>query len=470
MIGKKYLQLPLFKTNLIKPSAVLALREYVQEHSEEFLNGEEVGLSYLGYDGEEMYSTAIIKVSGGTADVYVSVDESETLRIVESNKEPVDKTVLWLSEGSNEDESSASTNLREELSSLKETLKSLKALVEKHDYALSSTIAGGDIILNSTKYELENETETEKPEDAVDYTEYAEDDLAITSFEVYIGNSPLTRFSGADASLYGNQNYFLKLKLYNIGGEQVREDDSIILSIQHGQEISYNQERRLMVGIQTGYTTVYATISDGNGLSLTNTYPIKFEYNEEPGYETFSEPNVRHVILKSVQNLQILVDNINYLCINEPIWCISECALYIKGEMPNGGVGLFKINGGGGDIPITGDTTGDTTSVTYEAKFTLENNILQAISSNNAIFVDEDGILNINVGSVEDEILILNDVTTTGTTPDPQTGSTTSDESSVNVDPSSGSADFGGATSVDSNGILSLNAVVNENGILQITA
>lgn len=475
MINKKYIQLPLFKTNLVKSSAVMALREYVQENIESFFNGEEIGVSYIGPDGAEMYSTAIVKIENGSAEIYVSIEENESLRIVETEEEPKDKEVLWLTNDSDGEDSSSASNLREELSSLKETLKSLKAVVERHDYALSSTIAGGDIILNSEKYAMENDTETEQPQDATDYTEYAESDFVVDSFEVYIADSPLTRFSGADSSLYINQNYFLKFKLYNAGKEQIKNDGSFAMTVNHGSDVEYLSDKQVLIGLQSGFTTIYATVTNGSDVTIENTYPLSFEYNEKPGYETYVEPNVKHFILKSVKNLQILKDNFNYLCVNEPIWCISECALYVKGEMADGSVALFKISGGsGGDDPIvpdpdTGSTSGDT-AVTSETIYTIDNNDnLTIISTNNAVYVDEYGILNINTGYVDQNgILVLNDATTTGSTSGDTSGSTSGDTSTVVID-EEGNMNINGTASVDESGILLLNATIDPNGILEIT-
>ena len=93
--------------------------------------------------------------------------------------------------------------------------------------------------------------------------------------------------------------------------------------------------------------------------------------------------------------------------------------------------------------------------------------------SSKAVFVDENGILNINVGGRvnADGILLLNTTSTTGSTPDTPTGSTTGSTVDVGTD---GTADFGGTTEVN-NGILSLSgnngygARVTQDGILEIT-
>lgn len=476
---KKYLQLPRFQTHQRKSVAISLVENHINENLDKFVDGEEIAIEYKGSNGEQMYSTAVVKKTNGVAKLFVSIEESETLKIVEGDTEPVDKKALWVTEDTDPEDGESTENLKEEVKTLKATIKKLEEAVNRHDYALSSTLAGGDIILNSEKYALENENTPEIPDDGIDYTDYATDDLVIDSFEVYIANSPLSRFSGVNASLYLNQNYFLKLRLYNIGKELIPNDGSVTLSIQHGSEVKYDQEKQILVGVKSGDTTVYATIN-GDGVSMQKMYPLNFEYNEKPGYETYAEPNVKHLILKSVQNKQVLLDNVNYLCVNEPIWCISECALYIKGEMADGRVALFKISGGsGGDeepiIPDTGSTTGDTTSVTIDTTFVVDENGTLSIttSDENGIYVDENGFLVINVGGTvtEEGILYLEDHASQGGGGGggDSGGDTPGDNSGANVD-ENGELLITGDTNVDENGILFLNATVTSDGILQITA
>ena len=476
---KKYIQPQVFQTHQSKDEAILLVQKHVNEHLDEFRDGEELTIEHRDINGAQMYSTAIIRIKNGVATVYASIETNETLRIIESDEEPDDKKVIWIAEDdSSEEESGTTEDLKAEIESLKRIIREMKDTVERHDYALSSTIAGGDIILNSEKYQMENETESEKPDDAVDNTEYATDDLVIDSFEVFIANSPLTRFATSGSSLYINQKYFLKLKLYNTGKEEIKNDGSVVLGIQHGSDVSYEAGKQILIGLQSGFTTIYASISDGAGLEMTKTYPLSFEYNEKPGYETYAEPNVKHVILKSVKNLQILKDNFNYLCVNEPIWCISEHALYVKGEMSNGGVALFKISGGsGGDDPIipdTGDTSGDTTSVTINTPFVVDENgtLIATSDDENSIYVDENGILIINVGGevTDDGILILQDTSEGGGGGGDGGDDTPSGESDAIVDEDGELIITGDETTVDSNGILLLNATVTLDGILTITA
>jgi hypothetical protein len=146
--------------------------------------------------------------------------------------------------------------------------------------------------------------------------------------------------------------------------------------------------------------------------------------------------------------------------------------LYVKAKAPNGQIKLYKISGSGGSIDPDTGTTGDTTSVTIETKFTVEEDGTLSVTTNdeNAIYVDENGILVINVGGVVDDILTLND--------NESGGGGGGDDGGGDIEPpsdhSSGTVDGGGELNIDGNtrvenGILLLSANVTPEGILEIT-
>ncbi len=475
-MSRKYIQPQRFQTHQNKDEAILLVEQYVNEHIAEFKDGEEITIEHKDAQGEQMYSTAIIKKSGNTAKVYASVESNETLRIVESEEEPKDRGVLWLTEDESPEEESGNTrNLKEEIDSLKLTIKKLQEIINRHDYALSSTIAGGDIITNSEKYELENMAEPEAPE-GVEGDTYAETDTVVTSFDLYIGKSTL----GVYNKLYKGQKYYLKLKMFNNASEVVREAGETLTIECTPSEIATVDSNRVLYATTAGTIQIVATLYTKEGERLRNVYPLTVEYNEEPDYKTYSEPNVKHFVLKTVENTTILRENSDYLCINEPVWCISENALYIKAKTSNGLIRLFKISGGGGSIdpidPDTGSTSGDTTAVTSETIFLVDDSGLTMTSTDvNAIYVDENGILNINVGTVDSNgILILNDTVVTGSTSGDTSGSTSGDTSdtTTGVVDGNGSLNVFGTASVE-NGVLIMNGShvnVNNNGILEITS
>lgn len=470
----KYLQLPRFETHSTKAGAISLVKNHINENIEDFKDGEEIIIEYLGSSGEPMYSTAVVKKNNGTARIYVSIEEHETLKVVESDVEPIDKSVIWLSTAEDEEvpETEGETaNLRAEVDLLKSELKKMQTLVNKHDYALASTIAGGDIITNSEKYELENMYEPEQPADAPSYEEYATEDLVVTSYDLYIGNSTLQVYN----KLYKGQKYFLKLRMFNSKNEQVKQTTETLTITCTPTNIANVDDKNVLTTYTAGTITVTAKLYTLEGRRIDRQYPLTVEYNEEPDYATYSEPNVKHFVLKTVENPTILAQNANYLCINEPIWCISECALYIKAKAPNGAIKLYKIDGSGGSIePDTGDTSGDTTSVTIDTTFEIDENGTLVVSTNdeNAIYVNEDGILIINVGEVTDEgILTLNDSSSEGGGGGGGDGGDTPDEDSDAIVDGDGELIItGDETAVDANGILLLNATVTPDGILTINA
>lgn len=464
----KYIQIPNFKTSLPRHLAIRRVIEYINENISDFVDGEEISVEYISTNGDSVVATAIVKKNGNSASIYTSIEDSDTIKIVESENEPSDKEVLWLTEDSEDEggDEDASQNLKAEIASLKKTIKKLENVVNRHDYALSSTIAGGDIVINSEKYYLENSADPEMPDGAVSNDTYATDDLVVTSFDLYIGESTLATYN----KVYKGKKYYLKLKMFNNAKEVVKQTNETLGIVCSPSEIATVDENNILFPTASGSAQIVATLIANGGQQFRMIYPIEVGYNEEPYYELYGEPNVKHVLIKSAENLQVLVENAKYLCENELVWCIGEHALYIKAKAPNGSLRLYKLNGEGGSIePDTGSTTGDTTAVTYETRFVIDNEELSIISTDeNTIYVDANGILNINVGEVNGEgILILNDVTSTGSTP--STGETINiTEGEVD---GQGNLNMSGSVSVE-NGILLVDAPVipsSNNGILEIT-
>ena len=469
-MDRKYIQPKVFQAHQKKSNAIRLVQEYVNKHIGEFLNGEEITIEYRDENGSQAYCSALVKIDNGVPTIYAAVNENDTVKIVDTENEPKDRNSLWLSDF---DPLDGEKNIYEAFISLRDEYKKLRDLVEKHEYALNNTLAGGDILLNATKYDLENEYEQEKPADAKYDEDYDDEDTVIVSYDFYIGGSSLRRFSNDTNVLYTNEKYKLTLKLYNKEGKLVRQPAGLVVNFRHAGGVSINEKYYLESTI-TGYTNIVSDVYV-NGLVIPNEpYYVHFESDEEPDYWKYSEPNVHHMLIKQVETKDILLDNMSYLLNPELCWCIGDNTLYLKAKAKNGTIQLFTINGGsseGEDIPDeSGSTSGDT-AVTYETTFVVEDDVLYVTASGESVYVDEYGILHINAGKVENGILLLDDVQSSGSTPDVPTGST--DGSTVVLDPTDGSADFGGETTVE-NGILALNgqgtrgARVSPEGILEI--
>ena len=472
----RYIQPVKFKTELKKSSAILQIQEYVNENIGKFLDGEEISFEYIDEFGDTAYASAIVKIVNGTAKLYVAVNENDTIRIVETPEAPKDTKSLWVADFSTEEDQPR--DIYEAFNSLSSEYKKLKEIVERHDYALASTLAGGDILLNAQKYDIENEHEQEKPEEAEYDEDYATKDTVITSYDFYVGGTSLRKFSNDTTMLYAKQKYYLDLRLYNKAGERVKETDEVTVRFRHSENVEIN-ERRFLLSHITGYTSIDTEVRVNGELIDAEPYYVNFSGEQEPDYKPYSEPNVHHMLIKQADTYEMLMDNLNYLLVNELVWCSGDNHLYMKAKAKDGSIRLFVINGGGGgeeipDDPDSGGTGGDTT---YDTNFIVSNGTLFVESTNpdssKAVFVDENGIFNINVGGRvnADGILLLNTTSTAGSAPDTPTDSTNGSTIDVNTD---GTADFGGTTEVN-NGILSLSgnndygAMVTQDGTLEIT-
>ena len=415
-MDKKYIQLPRFITHREKRDAILLIENEINRDVSEYKDGENIVIEYVGPDGNQMYSTATIRIDeNDIAKIYVSVEENETLRIVDTEEEPADKSVIWLTE-SEDSEEDTPENLKKQISDLKEELRALKEIIEKHDYALSNTIAGGDIITNSEKYREESEHDPEQPEDAVYVPVYTDTDFTVADFDLYLGNSPFYDYYQHTA-LYKGQRYQLKPRFFNAAGEAINPDDLSGYTVVEISVVNYGgkhiadfyEQGQYLLATDSGNTGLVAELELENGSVLRKDYDLNFEYNEEPYYERYGEPNVHHLLIKEAATQEILMANANYLCVNELIWCIGNNSLYIKAKNNTGGISLFKINGNGGSIdPDTGSTTGDTTGTTEETvTFYVENDTLYAVGEPLSV---ENGVFNIPVATVTDGVLNLLDV------------------------------------------------------------
>ena len=395
MTDKKYIQPQGYITTLPKQEAIQRVKEYVEGHIDEFKDGEIVSIAYKG-DGdlkeETLTTSAVVRISGNSATIEALVSERDTMKVVESQEEPTDKKALWLVEeedGGNADFS----NLREQIKSLKETIRLLKGLVNKHEYALNNTLAGGDIVENSMKFDLENSDQPEEPDDADGIVVYG--DGPVDDFDLYIGNLPLSdaAYITEESILYRYKRYPIRLRMFNAGKERVRESDDYELQISLLEPFVDIDSRRIIYSWSEGYVSIGAHLDGPSGETLSKQYTIYFSKNEEPDYVTYAEPNVHHNLQKSAKDFATMVAYGDYLCVGEMCWCEAEEAMFLKARGANGNIRYFKLNGGGGGEDIPTGTTRET--VTY----TVTDGILTATSSDDSVGVFE-GVLTL-VGEVD---------------------------------------------------------------------
>lgn len=458
-MAHKYIQPQKFQTNSLKETAINLVEDYVSRNVSEYLNGEEILIEYITEDGKPTVTSAIVIINNGIVKIHATVSDKDTLKIVDSEEEPENKNVLWLTDLTSGDTSGETSNLREEVRLLKNMVRILQNIVNKHEYALNNTLAGGDIITNAEKFDLENKYPKEKPEDAEDPVEWAEEDFVITNFETFIANSPITEFIDADG-LYRRQKYPLNYKFYNAEGERVPEIYATVEAIAEPVEIA-TITNNILYASTSGKCIVNVSVNSEGGELITENYSgVTFNYNEEPDYPAYEEPNVHHQLIKHADSTDIMIQNSNYLLVGEFCWCIKENTLYLKEKSSNGTIQLFKINGNGSITP-----TGETVVIKY---YVDEEGNLNAESSDGSIYVDEEGIL--NLVSEVDENGILNLNSSSGYTPTPvppePSGETVDIEVTENgiltIDSSDGSA------AVISGNILTIPVTVDNNGILII--
>lgn len=412
-IKKIQIQLPTYYYDGSKADAISAVRSYINsKKEEEFTDREEINIRYKSEKGEDCITTATVISGENEWNLTVALNDLDTVKIIEQSgtTAPSDKDAIWLSDFF--DEEHPTENFKQELIALREEVKWLRELVNKHDYALSSTIAGGDMIVNSEKYDEENENPTQIP-DTMEYEEtFATDNLVLNDYDFYLGNTPLMYYIKKSINLWKGQKYFLELRMFNSEGERIiPKEGECELDFQFHDEVieidPWYDDKIIMIALHSGSTqlevTRFTCILTYSGETYTKEYQgLYFEYSQEIDYETYSEPNVHHMLIKKADTHQILEDNTNYVCVNEFVWCIGNNTLYLKAKGADGNIHLFAINGTG-STPVTGET--------IEFGFDEETgDLLINSDAADTVYIDDEGYLVINAGAtLENNILILND-------------------------------------------------------------
>ena len=484
-MARKHIVFPYIETIYSSKSEALTSGTQYLVSKGDYEDGEEILLRYYDTDGKVVSFNAVVNVREN--EVYLSTDlnDSDTVRIVDSETEPEDKDVLWLTEQADYDAS----QIRDDVASLRKQVRILTDLLLKHDYALTHVLQGGDFITNSIKYRMENESEKEQPDDSEDYTEYSETDTAVTDFDLYIGNTPLTYYSGVEdgARLYYGKKYYLNVRLFNISGERVNSFG--VLKLIPEEDFLWTSEN-LIYASESKPCTLHANLTV-DGTKISKTYVINFAYNEEPAYDLYTEPNSPHITVKQADTYEQLSSNSDYLCINEFVWCKEKNTLYLKATSSNGQVALFTINGGSSSEIITGTTgddtgstidTGTTTGSTSVAGVTYivnDKNELVAASTDGSIKVDDNGILNLVAYYDEETGMLIFQNREAQVSTDSTGGDTSSDTDSTSGGDSSETSARGSSTInsdselemssnvIDSEGYLTLNSI-NSDGIITL--
>lgn len=429
---RKYLKLPIIgKIFENKEIAYTQVLSYIERNVIHFHDGETITIRFKNVYGEIVSSLVVINInSNNEITLSFSLSDSETVKIVETNEEPTDTNTLWLSEDEEETEQEVITGLQDRIRSLESTINKLTALIDKHEYALTHTISGGDFLTNSVKYDLENSTKTEKPAAARYGETYDVINTGVTNFDLYIGESSLHDF--LKSNLYTQTYYYLKPKFYN-SEEKLINPTKVNYSLETSDanvvETRFIEasQRWYLYGLKKGNAIITCKVVNEDETEIVDDFILNFKEESEANKY---EPNVKHVLIKTAETFDILSANTKYLLLNEFVWCKDNNTLYFKGESSDGSINLFQINGTGGgsdpivpdvpidpeepDIPDTPDTPDNpdnpdtpSTGTTGTTNITINNGILEISDSreNKAIFVDENGelIISKDIAYVDDE-------------------------------------------------------------------
>lgn len=400
MAQHKYIQPQKFQTSSLKDRSIELVKSYINEHINEYKNGEIVSIEYLTEAGETAVTNAIVIINNGEASLVASISDKDTLKIIEKEgQEPInDEKALWLSDNWDDDVATVfpASDLKSTVKEMAAEMRVMREELTLCKEALNNTLGGGDILLNSTKYYLENKYETEKPEDAPN--PYTTGDTQIYEWDVYIGPSPISIYN--EGGLYEKQRYYPKVRAFNSAGEEIEITSAYTITMScGGGSAEIILTGNTLYAITSGDTNFYATIHDPfYETESSKMYLLKFEHNEEPSYQQY---NVKHLLVKHAESVDYMMEHSAYMLVGEFCWCIKEQALYLKEYAKNGTIQLFKINGQGSVTP-----TGDTEYITYEVDI---DGVLNADATKGSVFVDEDGVLNF-IGEVDENgVLSLND-------------------------------------------------------------
>lgn len=288
-------------------------------------------------------------------------------KIITSKTPPTDTEAIWIDDSESDSPGGGTSSVEEDLKALKNAFLALTSVVNRHEYAFSHTMNSGDIYNSAGGAMMAAAKDELTYYDNIDFSPSGSTTGGTaTDFDLYIQNTNLSQYDSETSSMQLNikQPYYFRVVT-------VPEDsvfDKINVSVEGGDGtvlVKYGDS----IGVRAGKADVSKVVarmtpSSGAG-EIVKTYYLTFNINKEPNYPENSEPNVKHLIIKSVATYEELKNNIGYLCFNELIWCESNNGLYILAKTSNGSTKLVKINGGGGggnvdpDIPINPDDDND---------------------------------------------------------------------------------------------------------------
>lgn len=384
-MAKIPVQLPRYLIRKPKSEAIETFCNYVKSNTEDFKNGEEVVLRYVGNN------SMIVSVNATIDDVeegYVSfeIGEHDTLKIVEQEEEPEDKDVLWLSEFVDTENPVIANDMQAEIDSLKKKLKYLQDIVDKHEYSFNNALSGGNIKKNATKFSLSNLAAQEVPDDSTEH--YDTGDTVVVSVKAFVGKYELEERD----TLYTKQKYYLSVRGYNEAENEVSLEDCDVTIFLGETELT----SETIYFESSSITTLDVYVLTPESATVESHYTITFSEDEEPSY--YTEPSYHQFATKNAKDFEELTKYIDNLAVNEFCWCIADNTLYYRAESANHSIQLFKVNGNGSVDP-------EVKHIVFEI---TDRGVLVIMSESEDVHLSEDGILYL-VGDIDENgILHLN--------------------------------------------------------------
>ncbi len=338
-------------------SKYTSITDYIENGS--YKDGETMSIRYYESDGKVNVVSLVFTLREG---MKPDLSEVPRTRIIDSPTPPNDKDAIWIDSSHEEDENY--NPIQDDVRSLKKAFAELLKVVNRHEYAFTHSMNSGDIY-NSAKGDMMAMATPEltyyDTENVVLEGVVSGETSGITAsgFNLYIQGTNLSDYTETPMTTYIKQPYWIRVVTEPKNAHYL----SIDLSVSNTEGCDTKLVKKGdSVGLEatvSGSTSLTAKMTPEIGAEpIVKTYRFSFLTNKEPDYPSNREPNVKHLIIKSVATYKELADNIGYLCMNELIWCEGNSGLYMLGKTSGGDIRLFKLNGGGGtgpDIPVDPD-------------------------------------------------------------------------------------------------------------------
>ena len=144
-----------------KAEAVEGWIRFINDNPDRFRAGEEITARYYYQDTIQSIIAIIDKDSNGIFTLSTGFDLGDTKPIIESDTEPTDKNVVWITDNG---DSSKVDKLEADIKALNATVKALCDVIARYEEIRENGINLGSVNDNGTKLWLENSAEPQAPD------------------------------------------------------------------------------------------------------------------------------------------------------------------------------------------------------------------------------------------------------------------------------------------------------------------